>query len=755
MIKLVKKRDGRTVPFAQDRITYAVFRAMRAAQEGELARDPERVSFAITKALRRQYKQGRYPDVESIQELVEKMLITMGFAETAQAYKTYRYTHARLRKKTSSDVKKFKNLVIKSKKYFRNQLAEFIYYRTYSRWIEEKGRRETWVETVDRYMEFMKENLGQRVTDKEYSEIRSAILHQEVMPSMRLMWSAGKAARSTNVAAYNCAYIAPTSIDDFSEIMYLLMCGTGVGFSVERQVVNQLPIIKFQTKFFLPIHVISDSKEGWADALKIGLHAWFDGKDVEFDFSQIRPAGARLKTMGGRSSGPEPLRALLIFTRKMIFNKQGEKLEPINVHDIICKIGEIAVMGGVRRSALISLSDLDDKVMRSAKTGRFFINNPQRSIANNSVVYNRKPSKQQFLAEWRALKNSGTGERGIFNRGSLPPQLPKRRWRIFKNDFATCGTNPCGEIILKSKQFCNLSEVVARPNDTEKTLLEKIRIATILGTYQATITSFPYLSDDWKNHCEEERLLGVSITGQWDCPAVRTRGTLQRLYKEAIVVNKKYARRFGINLAAAITCVKPSGTVSQLVDSASGMHTKYAQYYIRRIRIATNDPLFAMLKDRGFPYHEEAKGKNAVAKVCVLEFLVKAPRNAVLKDQLSALEQLEYWKVVKTCYTEHNPSVTIYVGKDEWDEVAEWLYNNWDKIGGLSFLPRSEHVYELAPYEEITKQQYDILVKALPKIDFSELLLYELSDTTTGAKELACVGNACEIDPEEGSVPKA
>ena len=751
----VRKRDGRVVLFDQTRITNAIFRAMQAALEGNLARDPQRVSDHVVRELTKRYAPAHAPHIEEIQDVVEEALIMDDFPKTAKAYILYRKERALVREKQRLVPEHVKKLSEESKRYFRNPLAEFIYYRTYSRWIEEEGRRETWVETVDRYLAFMRERLGERLAEEEYTEIRNAVLVHGVMPSMRLMWGAGKAVRTTNVSAYNCSYIAPTKLEDFAEIMYLLMCGTGVGFSVESQTAQELPIVKRQTGTKLSPHVIEDSKEGWGDALTIGLRAWYEGRDITFDFSKVRPAGARLHTMGGRSSGPEPLRALLEFSRYKILGRQGKRLSNLDVHDIVCKIGEVVVMGGVRRSALISLSDLDDVEMRDAKVGQFYLTEPQRSLANNSAVYNEKPTATQFLEEWLSLARSGTGERGIFNRGGVRAQLPERRWKVFAKDYATCGTNPCGEIILKSKQFCNLTEVVARAEDTEETLLQKIRIATILGTYQSTLTDFPYLSKEWKQNCEEERLLGVSITGQWDCPAVRNPHMLRKLKERALEVNREYAKRFGINPSTAVTCVKPSGTVSQLVDAASGMHPRHARYYIRRIRISATDPLFTMLKEQKFPYYPEVGQTEGSATTYVLEFPVAAPEGAVMRNDLTALQQLEHWKMVKEHYTEHNPSVTVSVGEDEWVATAHWLYERWDTLGGLSFLPRSDTAYRLAPFEEITKERYEELARDLPQVDFAQIVAYEKDDQTKGAQELACVGGICEIDLEEESRPAA
>jgi len=742
----VRKRDGRIVPFDQARITNAVRMAMLAAEEGDPAKDAEVVSDAIIHALEATFPKGSVPTIEEIQDTVEQTLIAKDFAKTVKSYILYRNERAKLRVQRAEVPARIHALAEESKKYFRNALAEFVYYRTYSRWNDDEGRRETWVETVDRFVGYMRTKLGDKLTDAEYAEVQSAILHQEAMPAMRLVWSSGHAVAVNNISAYNCSFVAPARIEDFAEIMYLSMSGAGVGFSVESQTIQQLPIVARQTGKKFQTFVVPDSKEGWCDALKLGMKAWYAGKDISFDLSELRPAGARLKTMGGRSSGPEPLRQVLAYTREKILSRQGKRLKNIDVHDIICKMGEVVVMGGVRRTALISLSDVDDDEMRKAKTGQFFLNEPQRSLANNSAAYNTKPSNIDFLAEWLSLATSGTGERGIFNRGGLIAQLPARRTKLSKKYLGTMGTNPCGEIILRSRQFCNLTEVVARAEDTEETLLRKTRVATILGTYQSMLTDFPYLSKDWKRNCEEERLLGVSITGQWDCPAVRNAETLDKMKAEALRVNAEYAKRFGINPSAAITCVKPSGTVSKFVDAASGMHPRPAAYYIQRIRISATDPLFHMLRDQKFRHYPEVGQTLEDATTFVLEFPVKAPEGAVLKNDLTALQQLEHWKLVKEHFTEHNPSVTVSVGDNEWIDVAHWVYGNWDLVGGLSFLPRDKHVYKLAPWEEITKERYEQMVAAMPPVDFSGIVSYEREDGTSGAKELACVSGTCEID---------
>jgi ribonucleoside-diphosphate reductase alpha chain len=601
----------------------------------------------------------------------------------------------------------------------------------------------------------MRENLGQKLSEEEYMEVREAILKQEIMPSMRLMQFAGDPARRCNTCAYNCTFIAPTALEDFAEIMYLSMQGCGVGFAVESQNIEQLPQIQKQTSKKILKHVVVDSKEGWCDALTLGLKAWYAGKDIDFDFSIIRPAGARLKTMGGKASGPEPLRSLLVFSREKILRRQNRRLRPIDVHDIICKIGECVVSGGVRRTAMISLSDLDDVGMRDAKKGQFFLTEPHRSVANNSAVYGMRPTSNELMEEWVALMKSGSGERGIFNRGSLANTLPKRREKYFKKvGFigedgvvqGSIGTNPCGEIILQSKQFCNLSEIIARADDSHEDLVRKARLASLLGTYQSSLSKFNYISKDWAKHCEEERLLGVSVTGQWDCDAARDPETMRAMRDMAIKTNEMYAQRFGIKPSLSVTAVKPSGTVSQTFNCSSGIHPRHAKYYIRRVRISATDSLFKMLKDQNVPYYPEVGQTIENATTFVLEFPIESPGDAKFKDDFSALEQLEYWKMVKLNYTEHNPSATISVGEDEWISVVDWVQKNWDIIGGLSFLPRFDHVYQLAPYETITKKQYDEMMADLPTVDYSKLLAYEHTDETEQKRELACAGGTCEID---------
>jgi ribonucleoside-triphosphate reductase (thioredoxin) len=756
LIKKVQKRNGLIVDFDLERVATAVNKAMIATGEGSFEEAEMIANQVYADLVRISKKHPNFiPTVEGIQNSVEKELMLSEYVATAKAYILYREKRSALRYKGIEVPEKVKKLSEESKSYFRNPLGEFVYYRTYSKWISEESRRETWIETVDRYMDFMKESLGKKLKEDEYAEIRSGILKQEAMPSMRLLQFAGKASRATNVCAYNCSFTAPTKWQDFAEIMYISMCGTGSGWAAESENVQALPQIKRQTGKMLPVHVIDDSKEGWCDAFALGLRTWAEGKDIKFDFSKLRPAGARLATMGGKSSGPDPLRQLLTFSRSKILARQGRRLTNIDAHDIMCKIGEIVVSGGVRRSAMISLSDLDDDDIRDAKKGQFWNTDPQRMLANNSAVYREKPSASEFMEEWVALMKSGSGERGIFNRGSLPSHLPARRVEQFKDDeFPQWGTNPCGEIILEPKQFCNLSEVVARSDDTEESLMRKIRLATILGTYQATLTNFPYLSKEWKENCERERLLGVSITGQWDCPALRNPKTFLKLKNETIRVNKVFSKRFGINQSTAITCVKPSGNGSQTFDCSSGMHPRHAPFYIRRVRISATDALFKMLRDQGVPYNPEVGQSMENATTYVIDFPVKAPGGSVFKNDLSAIEQLEYWKMVKVNFTEHNPSTTISIGEDEWISVAHWLYENWEIIGGLSFLPRDNHVYQLAPYEEIDENRYNELIKRFKDLDFSKIMTYEITDETEVKKELACAGGVCEVEvlPEAAKI---
>ena len=751
LLRKVKKRNSDTVDFDINKIVNAVLKALITTKEGNNKQAKDVANAVYVDLLREAVKSDSeyIPEVEKIQDMVEIQLMRMGFEETAKAYILYRREHAEKREEVE-EIKipqEVKDIVKESSKYFHSSYEEFIYYRTYSKWQDKTGRRETWIETVDRTINFMHENLGDRLSKDKYLKVREAILEQRICPSMRHLWAAGPAARNTNVSIYNCAYTAPTKPQDLAEIMYILMCGAGVGFSVESKYAQQFSLIKRQTDGKKEPIIVPDSKEGWASSFAKAMEMWMDGKDVEIDYSQIRAKGTPLKTMGGRASGAEPLVRLMDFTKSKILSKQGKRLSNLDIHDIVCMIGEIVVAGGVRRSSLISLSDLDDSSLRDAKNGQFWVHSPQRSMANNSAVYNEKPDAATFMQEWLGLMNSGTGERGIFNRGGLKSQLPKRRYEANKDTFLEhFGSNPCGEVYLRPKQFCNLTSIVVRPEDTKESLLKKTELATIMGTYQATLTNFGYLSDDWRVNCAEEALLGVSFTGYYDNKVIRDPEVLRALKEKAIEVNKKYAAKFGINPSKAITTVKPHGNSGQMLYVGSGMHARYAPYYVRRVRINVTDPLFKMIKDQGgVPYHPEVGQDPNNPTTYVLEFPIKSPNGLIYKDDISALEMLKEWKKIKTNYTEHNPSVTIYVGENEWFEVGNWVYKNWEYVGGLSFLPRNDHVYQLAPYEEINEEEYKKRKAAFKDIDFSKLIQYERTDRTTGAKEFACVGDKCEL----------
>jgi ribonucleoside-diphosphate reductase alpha chain len=768
-IKNIRNREGEIILFNINKIADAVYKAFVMTGEGEKkeAKDVATKIFRKLILLKAKSTGKKFiPTVEMIQDLVESELMDLGYYLTAKSYILYRSKRAELRKEVGTIPTESKKVFDESSSYFVSSYEEFIFYRTYSKWQDDLGRRETWIETIDRFMAYMKENLSDKMSAKDFLEIKEAILKQEVCPSMRLLWSAGGACKKTNVWAYNCSYVAPSAWQDLGEIMYILMCGAGLGFSVESETVQKFPQIRRQTGKKLATHTVEDSKEGWADAYVLGCKTWADGYDVDFDFSKVRPSGSRLKTAGGRASGPQPLIDLINFTKKKILARQAKRLTNLDLHDIICQIGLIVVAGGVRRSALISLSDIDDESMRKSKQGQFWVDNGQRSMANNSAVYNQKPSASEFLNEWIELIKSGTGERGIFNRGGLMTQLPKRRIDNWKKAeiiddqnviVGLPGSNPCGEITLRSKQFCNLTSIVVRPRDTVEDLKRKVRLSTILGTYQATLTHFGYLSKEWKDNCEEEALLGVSITGYYDNKTIRNDKVLSDLREEAIKVNKEYAKKFDINSSTCITTIKPHGNSGQLLYVGSGMHPWFAKYYIRRVRISTNDPLYELIKDQGVPFKAEVGYSTANSTVAVVEFPIKAPEGAVTRDQVSAIDLLNEWKRLKINYIEHNPSVTIYVDDDEWIKVANFIYENWDIVGGLSFLPRSEHVYQLAPYEEISKEEYEKRMKEIKHIDFSKLIYYEQEDNTVGAKEFACVSGVCSIDDilaEEGKKDK-
>ena len=637
--------------------------------------------------------------------------------------------------------------------------SSYIHCSRYAKWLPEEKRRETWEETVERYIDFFwqREAFGsnEKKANKLADELKGAILNLEIMPSMRTLMTAGVALDRDNVAGYNCAYLAVDNIRAFDEAMYVLMCGTGVGFSVERQYIKDLPEVAEEFFDSETCIVVPDSKMGWATSYRELLSMLFNGKVPKWDTSRVRAAGEPLKTFGGRASGPQPLIDLFNFSVEVLRNAKGRKLTSIECHDLMCKVADIVVVGGVRRSALISLSNLTDERMRVAKSGQWWVENPQRALANNSISYTEKPDTGIFMKEWLALYESKSGERGIFNRTAARIAAGKSGRRDTEHSF---GTNPCSEIILRSKQFCNLSEVIVRTEDTFESLKRKVRQATILGTLQSTLTDFRYLSSVWKRNTEEERLLGVSLTGIMDHPVLsgsvggnHSKGgfakhlevTLQELKEVAIETNKEWAERLGVPQSVAITCVKPSGTVSQLVDSSSGIHSRYSEYYIRTVRQDKKDPLAALMVQAGFPYEDDVMKPDSTY---VFSFPMKAPEGSVMRNDRTAIEQLELWKIYQEAWTEHKPSITVYVKEEEWLEVGAWVCKNFDGISGVSFLPHSEHTYKQAPYQEITEEEYEELVLAMPKdIDFTKLVDFETEDTTTGMKEYACTSGGCDI----------
>lgn len=674
----------------------------------------------------------------------------------------------------------------------KGDYEQYIHASRYARWMDHSGRRETWHETVWRYLNFWVDR-GQ-LTDKDALMIFPYIADTKVMPSMRCMMTAGTALTKDNVAGYNCSYLALDNPIAFDEAMYVLMCGTGVGFSCERQYVSQLPVVMlpderaailrdewdnddpdimqlldsldntwlftlYEPEKFKGVHPhelssldgnvirVADSKYGWASALRILLcNLWNANFDIEWDVSQIRPAGARLQTFGGRASGPEPLVQLFKFAVAMFKEANGRKLSSIECHDLMCKVADVVVVGGVRRSALISLSNLTDRRMAKAKSGEWWNDDPQRALANNSIAYTERPDMDAFMQEWYNLYGSKSGERGVFNRIAAEVQAARNGRR---STYLHYGTNPCSEIILRNKQFCNLSEVVVREDDTVETLADKVWVATILGTLQASLTDFVYLSDEWRVNTETEALLGVSLTGIED-NALLNGSTglislpivLEELKGVAIDTNKSWADKLGINQSAAITCVKPSGTVSQLVDSASGIHPRYARYYIRSVRQDNKDPITQFLKDQGVPYEPCVMKPDSTT---VFYFPKSAPESATLRDDRSAIDQLELWKVYQEYWCEHKPSITVYVREHEWMEVGAWVWKHFDTVSGVSFLPHSNHTYQQAPYQEIDEATYRQMVKDMPVIDWSKLAGYETEDFMEGVKTFACTGGVCEI----------
>jgi ribonucleoside-triphosphate reductase (thioredoxin) len=634
--------------------------------------------------------------------------------------------------------------------YLPTEYQSFIHMSRYSRWLEEEGRRETWGETVGRLVSFFKAHIDTNyeggVTDKEWNEIEESILSLEVMPSMRALMTAGKALDREHVSGYNCSYIPIDSPRAFDEVLYILMNGTGVGFSVERQYADKLPTVPdVEFEYIDSVVSVTDSKDGWARAYRDLIAYLYTGRVPKINVSKVRPAGARLKTFGGRASGPQPLVDLFDFTITKFKEARGRKLSSMECHDIVCKTGEVVVVGGVRRSALISLSNLSDQRIRTAKTGDWWTTNPERALANNSVAYTEKPDPGIFMKEWLSLYESKSGERGIFSRASAQKKAAENGRRESNWDF---GTNPCSEIILRPNQFCNLTEIVVRAGDTVSTLTRKIKVATLLGTIQSTFTNFGYLRKVWQDNTEEERLLGVSLTGIMDSELLNGRETglaktLEKLKKVAVDCNKEYAEKFNINQSTAITCVKPSGTVSQLVDSASGIHARHNPYYIRTVRGDNKDPLTEFMKSCGIPNEPDVM---KTEHTTVFSFPMKAPSGSVCRTDMTAIEQLEIWKTYAKHWCEHKPSVTISVKEEEWVPVGAWCWENFEYLSGVSFLPFSDHTYQQAPYQDIDEKTYKELVKAMPSnINWAKLKDFEKEDNTKGSQELACTAGVCEL----------
>jgi len=624
---------------------------------------------------------------------------------------------------------------------FPNVASEFVTLTHYSKWVEEKSRRETWDETATRVVTFLKEETqnSDKIPDRTWNKIEKSMLRFEVMPSMRLVATAGPAAKKDNTCIYNCAYMPMDSVESISELMFILMCGTGVGFSVEASNIKKLPTVSMPQPVSRGDYVIDDSREGWSDAFLFGLNVWFAGEHAVFDFSKIRPYGSRLSTMGGRASGPGPLMELFKQAKDIIRGAEGRKLTSLEVHDICCLVAANVIMGGKRRSAMISFSDLDDSSMRDAKDFSSGNVPTHRYMANNTAVYLKKPSSADFMKEFAAIAGSGSGERGIFNFEAAIVANPNRELD------GTERTNPCGEIILKPNQFCNLTEIVVRADDDVDSLVRKAKTAAWLGVIQASFTKFPYLRNRWKRACDNERLLGVSITGQMDNVELLTPEILASL-KEVVRKTAKHAAKIiGIVEPASFTCTKPSGTVSQVVDSSSGVHTRWSDYYMRRYRIATSDPMFALLVDSGMKWNPEVGQKKRDCTTAVVEFPIKSPEGAKTRHTWGWRDQFDWYLRVQKNWSTHNVSNTIYIPEDAWLDVANAIYNNWDSVVGLTLFPFNGGVYDLAPYLEITEEEYEAAVLAMPELDFTKLGMYEVEDTTTFSREFACSGGVCDI----------
>ena len=732
----IVKRDGGVVQFDIKKIEVAVGKCFTG-----LDKEPEtpisELAVRVVNIIMAKYQK---PTVEQVQDTVEIVLQAAGEFEAAKAYILYRAEHAKLREERPVPAE-VQEAFVQADRYFPTQLQKFQFFDKYARFDYGLGRRETWIETVDRAVGFLHELGGEKLGSKEYEKLRKMILEMRAAPSMRLLASAGSQARRQNVSVYNCSYLPVDSLEAFPEALLISMSGCGVGFSVEGKYVEKLPRVKREANGLPMTFTIADSTEGWTEAVKLGLSLWYEGGDVKFDYSQLRPAGAILKTKGGRASGPERLRQMLDFLRAKVLARQGSFLRPIDAHDMMCMVGQAAVSGGSRRTAMISLFDWEDREMRLAKSGDFERDNWQRWNANNSVVVpERGLTQQEFVELMLDMIKSERGEPGIFNRPGAIKFRPERR---SVDEF---GSNPCGEINLRPHEFCNLSIAIARADDTYESLKEKVEAATIIGTIQSMATHFPGLRPMWKRNCEEERLLGVDITGQMDCPAVQDPAVMARLRQVAVEINRKYAAQLGINQSVSVTCVKPSGNSSQLFNCSSGLHARMAKYYIRNVRVGGHTPMFKVLRDAGVPLDPENGQTEEKADTWVAHFPVKSPEGAVIRDQRTAIQQCEYWLQNKIFWTEHNPSVTITYQPHEVLDLIKWVWEHREYVGGMSFLPAFDARYAQMPYEEIAKETYEDLAKKFPNIDFSKLYRYEEEDYTKAAQELACIAGACEIE---------
>lgn len=739
----IVKRDGRVVTFDPSRVEHALTRCFAA-----LGREPfTPISELALRVVNIMCARAGQPTVEAVQDAVELTLQAAGEFEAAKAYILYRAEHAKQRQERPIP-DEVRSAFAEADQYFPTPIQKFQFFDKYSRFDYDKGRRETWIETVDRAVSFLHElvqtNTGVDLGGETYERMRRAILEMRSMPSMRLLAMAGEPARRDSTAIYNCSYQPVESIDSFCEALLISMAGCGVGYSVESKYVENFPRVQRQRGFDLLKHQVGDSAQGWAVALKLGMESWFEGRDVEFDFEGIRPAGTPLRTKGGRASGPEPLKTMLAFTRARVLARQGSYLRPIDAHDIMCMVGNAAVSGGVRRTAMISLFDYDDLEMRLCKSGDFEHENSQRWNANNSAVWPERGLDQiQVVEQVLDMVKSQRGEPGIFNRRAALDLMPERRKAL---GYAEYGTNPCGEIVLRKNEFCNLSIAVARANDTLESMKEKVEIATIIGTIQSLATHFPDLRSIWKENCVAERLLGVDITGQMDSSVVHDAQVMQALRMHAVETNRVFAEKLGINRSAAVTTVKPSGNSSQLLNCSSGLHARWAPFYERNVRVASTSPIFKVLRDAGVPMDPENGQTRDDANTWVIHFPIKSPDHAITRNNRSAIEQCNYWLHNKVNWTEHNPSITVTYRQHEIVDLIAWIWEHRDSLGGMAFLPAFDAHYAQLPYIEISQEEFERRTADFPEIDFSKLWRYESTDLTSAAQELACLAGQCEVE---------